>query len=142
MSVKIEVIKVVIVVDEEILLLERERVSKDRQVIRVGKRFLNDLRDEVIGTGRIRRGRFKIFANARDISMDKFLVVKEVLNKRCLRGGGVEGVSDCKEIVDRERRDSFFEMLNKEISEFNEFERFSRKRFLRGEFSGDLCGNL
>lgn len=94
MSVKIEVIKVVIVVDEEILLLERERVSGDRQVIRLDKRLVNDLRDEVIVRGRFRRGRFKIFANARDISMDKFLVVKEVLNKRCLRGGRVEGASE------------------------------------------------
>ena len=94
MSVKIEVIKVVIVVDEEVLIIEIERVSGDREVIRVEKRVVNDLRDEVIGRGRFRRGRFKIFANARDISMDNFLVVKEVLNKRCLRGGRLEGASE------------------------------------------------
>ena len=41
-------------------------------------------------------------------------------------------------MVDRKRGDSILEMLNEEISEFNEFERFSRKRFNRG----DLCGKF
>ena len=45
-------------------------------------------------------------------------------------------------MVDRKRGDRSLEMLNEEISEFNEFERFSRKRFKRGDVRGDLCGKV
>ena len=43
--------------------------------------IMNDLRDEIRirNRGRERRRRFKSFANARDISVNKFLIVKEVL---------------------------------------------------------------
>ena len=53
-------IKVVIIVNKEVLILKGERVSKDRKVVMVMKSVLNELSDEV-GVergGRIRRGRF------------------------------------------------------------------------------------
>ena len=88
-------IKVIIVVDEEVLLLERERVSRDRNVKRVMREsIVNDLRDEIRIRGRERRRRFKSFANARDISVNKFLVVKEVLNEKRLSGRRIESMGE------------------------------------------------
>ena len=54
------VIKVVIIVNKEVLILKGERVSKDRNVIMVMKSVLNELSDEVgvVRGGRFRRGRF------------------------------------------------------------------------------------
>ena len=57
---KLRVIKVVIIVNKEVLILKGERVSKDRKVVMVMKSVLNELSDEV-GVergGRFRRGRF------------------------------------------------------------------------------------
>lgn len=90
-------IKVIIVVDEEMLLLERERVSRDRNVKRVMREsIMNDLRDEIRirNRGRERRRRFKSFANARDISVNKFLIVKEVLNEKRLIGRRIESMGE------------------------------------------------
>ena len=54
------VIKVVIIVNKEVLILKRERVSKDRKVIMVMKSVLNELSDEVrvVRGGRFGRERF------------------------------------------------------------------------------------
>ena len=55
------VIKVVIIVNKEVLTIKGERVSKDRDVIMVMKSVLNELSDEVgvvRGGRRFRRGRF------------------------------------------------------------------------------------
>tara|TARA_Y100001970_G_C13871732_1_gene669347 strand:+ start:389 stop:676 length:288 start_codon:yes stop_codon:yes gene_type:complete len=79
------VIKVIKVVNKEMLILKGERVSKDRDVILVMKSVLNDLRDEVrivVRGGRFRRGRF---AQAFKVSREKFLRVNERLNERDLR---------------------------------------------------------
>ena len=57
---KLRVIKVVIIVNKEVLILKGERVSKDRKVVMVMKSVLNELSDEVgvVRVGRFRRGRF------------------------------------------------------------------------------------
>ena len=57
---KLRVIKVVIIVNKEVLILKGEGVSKDRKVIMVMKSVLNELSDEVgvVRGGRFRRGRF------------------------------------------------------------------------------------
>ena len=54
------VIKVVIIVNKEVLILKGERVSKDRKVITVMKSVLNELSDEVrvVRGGRFGRERF------------------------------------------------------------------------------------
>ena len=54
------VVKVVLVVNKEILILKRERVSANRKVELVMKSVLNELSDEVgvERVGRFRRGRF------------------------------------------------------------------------------------
>ena len=75
------VVKVVKVVNKEILALKRERVDANRKVELVMKSVLNELRDEVRVVrrgGRFRRGRF---AYAFKVSREKFLGVKERLNE-------------------------------------------------------------
>ena len=75
------VVKVVKVVNKEILALKREKVSANRKVELVMKSVLNELRDEVglvRRGGRFRRGRF---AHAFKVSREKFLGVKERLNE-------------------------------------------------------------
>lgn len=70
-------------------------MSRDRNVKRVMREsIVNDLRDEVRIRGRGRRRRKASFANARDISMNKFLVVKEVLNEKRLSGRRIESMGE------------------------------------------------
>ena len=79
------VVKVMVIVNKEVLVMKRERVSANRKVELVMKSVLNELRDEVgvVGRGgRFRRGRF---AQAFKVSREKFLGVKERLNERDLR---------------------------------------------------------
>ena len=73
-------------------------MSRDRNVKRVMRvmreSMVNDLRDEVRIRGRGRRRRRASFASARDISMNKFLVVKEVLNEKRLSGRRIESMGE------------------------------------------------
>ena len=57
---KFRVIKVVVIVNKEVLILKGERESKDRKVVMVMKSVLNELSDEVrvVRGGSNRRGRF------------------------------------------------------------------------------------
>ena len=116
------VVKVVKVVNKEILALKRERVNANRKVELVMKSVLNDLRDEVGVVrrgGRFRRGRF---ADAFKVSREKFLRVKERLNERDLRRDIMKEKSKLIHEVDMLRREfaRLFKMVNEEISEFKE----------------------
>ena len=116
------VVKVVKVVNKEILAFKRERVSANRKVELVMKSVLNELRDEVgvvRRRGRFRRGRF---ADAFKVSREKFLRVKERLNERDLRRDIMKEKSKLIHEVDMLRREfaRLFKMVNEEISEFKE----------------------
>ena len=116
------VVKVVKVVNKEILALKRERVSANRKVELVMKSVLNELRDEVDVVrreGRFRRGRF---AHAFKVSREKFLRVKERVNERGLRRDIMKEKSKLIHDFDMFRSEfaRLFKMLNEEISEFKE----------------------
>ena len=113
------VIKVMKVVNKEMLILKRERMSKNRNVIMVMKSVLNDLRDEVRMFRERRRLRGERFANALNIGRNNFVRVKERLNERSLRRLILKDESELshrRDMFGRERP-RFFEMLNKEIGE-------------------------
>ena len=125
------VVKVVMVVNKEILILKRERVSANRKVELVMKSVLNELRDEVDVVrreGRFRRGRF---AHAFKVSREKFLGVNERLNEvdlsvdeKIMSFSNTMGFEKSKlshggDLRLREYA-RIFKMLNEEISEFKE----------------------